>query len=150
MNLLDYRLCEHSSVCLAYEPRCMKGHTTSACLTVSCMLLCRGFSYSYDTILQHETLRMTAQAEQMQVTALMAVLPVRLKVLDTAGTQPYSSTVEPDLLLSRPTNSTQAQTAASAADGAAESAQQVWLRYRPGYYEVVYPAQGCEDHDGAM
>ncbi|DBA66779.1 TPA: OTU domain, ubiquitin aldehyde binding [Trebouxia sp. C0005] len=110
----------------------------------------RGFSYSYDTILQHETLRMTAQAEQMQVTALMAVLPVRLKVLDTAGTQPYSSTVEPDLLLSRPTNSTQAQTAASAADGAAESAQQVWLRYRPGYYEVVYPAQGCEDHDGAM
>ncbi|KAL0024811.1 hypothetical protein WJX79_000215 [Trebouxia sp. C0005] len=28
----------------------------------------RGFSYSYDTILQHETLRMTAQAEQMQLT----------------------------------------------------------------------------------
>ncbi len=112
------------------------------------MLLCSGLSY--DAIVQHETLRMTAQAEQMHALALTAVLPVRLKLLDTAGKQPYATTFEPGMPLSRPRTSTQAQTAASAADGTAESAQQVWLRYRPGHYELVYPAEGSEDHNGAV
>ncbi len=93
---------------------------------------------------------MTAQAEQLHVVALMAVLPVRLKLLDVAGGQPYSTTLEPGLPLSRPRTSTQVQTAASAADGAADSPQQVWLRFRPGHYEVVYPAEGFEDHNGAV
>ena len=76
-------------------------------------------------LLQQDTLCMNAEAEQLQVRALTAVLPVRLKMLDTAGGEPYITTYEPVLPLSRPTTSTQAQTTASAADGAAESAQQV-------------------------
>ena len=112
------------------------------------MLLCSGLSY--DAILQRETLRMTAQAEELHAMALMAVLPVRLKLLDDSGTEPRVWTYEPGVPLSRPRTSTQAQTAASAADGTAESAQQVWLRYRPGHYELVYPAEGSEDHNGAV
>ncbi len=85
---------------------------------------------------------MNAEAEQLQVRPLTAVLPVRLKMLDTAGGV---------LPLSRPTTSTQGQTAASAADGAAESAQQVWIRFWRRHCEVVYPAEGFEDHhDGPV
>ena len=51
---------------------------------------------------------MKAYAEQLQVCALTAVLPVRLKVLDTAGGEPYVTTYEAVLPLSRPTTSTQA------------------------------------------
>jgi hypothetical protein len=94
---------------------------------------------------------MNAEAEQPQVRALTAVLPVRLKVLNTAGGEPYVTTYEPVLPLSRPTTSTQGQTTASAADGAAESAQQVWLRFWRRHCEVVYPAEGFEDHhDGPV
>ena len=94
---------------------------------------------------------MNAEAEQLQVRALSAVLPVCLKMLDTAGGEPYVTTYEPVLPLSRPTTSTQGQTTASAADGAAESAQQVWIRFRRRHYEVVYPAEGFEDHhDGPV
>ncbi len=73
---------------------------------------------------------MNAEAEQLQVRALSAVLPVCLKMLDTAGGEPYVTTYEPVLPLSRPTTSTQAAESASAADSAAESAQQVWIRFR--------------------
>jgi len=93
---------------------------------------------------------MTAEAEELHARSLTAVLPVRLKLLDVAGDEPYVTTYEPGLPLSRLRTSTQAQTAASAADGAAESAQQVWLRYRPGLYEVVYPAKGFEDQTGVV
>ena len=92
---------------------------------------------------------MTAEAEILQIRALSKVLPVRVKLLDTAGTQPYVANFEPGVPLSSPTTSTQAQTAASAADGAAEEPQQVWIRYRLGHYEVVYPAEGFENHHGA-
>jgi len=107
--------------------------------------MCSGLSY--DAILQHETLRMTAEAEELHAMALTAVLPVRLKLLDVTGDEPRVSTYEPGLPLSRPRTSTQAHTAA---DGAAESPQQVWLRYRPGHYEVVYPAKGFEDQTGVV
>ena len=155
--LLDYGLDNYLKKPLFLHVRHdpFKSHATSACLTVTFMLLCRGLSY--DAIVQHETLRMAAQAEQLHVMALMAeqlhvmalmaVLPVRLKLLDIAGGQPYSTTLEPGLPLSRPRTSTQAQTAA---DGAAGSAQQVWPMFRPGHYEVVYPAEGFEDHNGAV
>ena len=94
----------------------------------------------------HETLRMTAEAEQLQVSALRAVLPVHVKRLGIAGCEPYVQTLKPGppLSPSRPINAaeTQAQTAAAeAADDAAESAQQVWLMHRPGHYELVYPAK---------
>ena len=59
---------------------------------------------------------MNAEAEQLQVRALSAVLPVCLKMLDTAGGEPYVTTYEPVLPLSRPTTSTQAAESASAAD----------------------------------
>lgn len=92
---------------------------------------------------------MKAYAEQLQVCALTAVLPVRLKVLDTAGGEPYVTTYEAVLPLSRPTTSTQAAELAS--DGAAESAQQVCIRFRRRHYEVVYPAEGFQDHhDGPV
>ncbi len=93
---------------------------------------------------------MSAEAEILQIRALSAVLPVRVKLLDTAGTQPYVVNFEPGAPLSRPTTSTPVQTAGSASDGAAEEPQQVWLRYRLGHYEVVYPAEGFENHEGAL
>ena len=112
------------------------------------MLLCRGLSY--DAIVQRETLQMRAQADQMHAMALTAVLPVRLKLLETSGGEPLVYTLQPGLPLSRPTTSRQAQTAASAAGGAAEAPQQVCIRHRLGHYEVVYPAEGYEDHDGPV
>ena len=109
------------------------------------MLLCRGLGY--DDVVQHETLRMTAQADQMHTMALTAALPVRLKLLSVAGDEPFVTTYEPGLPVSRPRTSIQAQTASHTA---AESAQQVWVMFRPGHYEVVYPAEGFEDHDGTV
>ncbi len=126
----------------------LNGPATSACLTDGSMLLCSALSY--DAIVQRETLLMTAQAEQLHAMALAAVLPVRIKVLDASKTVPRVDTYEPGLPLSRPTTSRQAQTAASAAESAAESAQQVWIMFRPGHYEMVYPAEGYENVDGQM
>ena len=107
---------------------------------------------SFAQVVQHETLRMTAYADEVQVSALKAVLPVRIKLLGVAG-EPYVQTYEPGLPLSpsRPTTAaeTQAQTA-SAADGAAEAPQQVWLMHRPGHYDVVYPAEGYENVHGGL
>ncbi len=108
---------------------------------------------SFARIVQHETLRMKAYAEELQVSALKAVLPVRLKLLGVAGDQPYVRTCEPGLPVSpsRPTTAaeTQAQTA-SAAGGAAMAPQQVWLMHRPMHYELVYPAEGYGNVHGAM
>ncbi|KAA6420423.1 MAG: hypothetical protein FRX49_09585 [Trebouxia sp. A1-2] len=116
-----------------------------------CIDVYRGMSFAQ--IVQHETLRMTAYAEEVQVCALRALLPVRLKLLASAGDEPYVRTCEPGLPLSPsrpiPAADTQAQTA-SAAGSAAESPQQVWLRHRPGHYELVYPAEGCENVHGGM
>ncbi len=55
---------------------------------------------SFAQIVQHETLRMTADAEELHTSALKAVLPVRLKLLGVAGNQPYVRTCEPGLPLS--------------------------------------------------
>ena len=109
------------------------------------MLLCSALSY--DAIVQSETLCMAAQAEELHAMALAAVLPVRLKVLGASQTVPRVCTHQPGLPLSRPRTSAQGQTAA---DSAAESAQQVWIMFRPGHYEMVYPAEGFQNVDGQM
>ena len=96
-------------------------------------------------VVQQETLRMRAETEQVQVTALTAVLPVRLKLLSTAGAEPYVQTFQPD-----PCFSTSAGSAAAGHMVGARSVQQVWLVHRPGHYEVVYPAIGFENVDGAV
>ena len=97
-------------------------------------------------VVQQETLRMGAETEQVQVTALTAVLPVRLKLLSTAGAEPYVQTFQPHQCFSTAAGSA---AAGHLVDGAT-SAQQVWLAHRPGHYELVYPSVGFQDVDGAL
>lgn len=96
-------------------------------------------------VVKHETLRMKAETEQVQLTALTAVLPVCVRLLSTAGARPYVQTFEPNQRFS-----TSADSAAAGHMVGARSVQQVWLVYRPGHYEVVYPAIGFENVDGAV
>ena len=82
------------------------------------------------------------EADQLCVQALVAALPIRLKVLDAAGSSPYVQTTEPP-------------SASSNADGASGSLEnssdhlaeptgdvlQVWLIFEPSHYEVLRPAE---------
>lgn len=62
--------------------------------------------------------------------ALVATLPMCLKILDVAGSAASIYTFEP--------GSVQSQALAPAA-------QKLWLIYRPGHYEIVYPEAGSEN-----
>lgn len=72
-------------------------------------------------------------SHDLQVKALVATLPIRLKILDVAGTAASIYTFEPGLIDSR------------AGEAATRSMQNLWLIYRPGHYEIVYPEADCED-----
>ena len=84
-----------------------------------------------------------------QVKALVAALPMRLKILDVAGSAASIYTFEP-----ASAESTAAGTTAQQQQGAdsprsrqrsVPSVQKLWLIYRPGHYEIVYPEEGCEN-----
>ena len=82
----------------------------------------------------------------------MAALPVRLKILDVAGSAGSIYTFEPPSADSSTSPSTGAASSAqhSTADvqcrqSSRPDVQKLWLIYRPGHYEIVYPAEGCED-----
>ena len=105
---------------------------------------CRGMDLAQ--VVEQETLRMRAETEQVQVTALTRVLPVRLKLLSTAGAEPYVQTLEPHQSFSAAAGSA---AAGHMIDGA-RNVQQVWLFHRPGHYELVYPGFGFEGVDGAL
>ncbi len=96
-------------------------------------------------IIQRETLPMSTEAEQLQVKALTAALPVRMKLLAAAGGAPYVDTFEPTL--SDSTSSSSAAVTEAAPSGVRSDMPQVWLIHRPGHYEVVYPAEGYKDVD---
>ena len=66
----------------------------------------------------------------LQVEALVATLPLCLKILDVAGSAASIYTFEP---------------ASAQSQASAPAAQKLWLIYRPGHYEVVYPEAGCEN-----
>ena len=102
---------------------------------------------SFAHVVERETLCMGAETEQVQLMALTGVLPVRVKLLSAAGAEPYVQTIQP--------NQSSGIATASAAAGemthdAARGLQQVWLVYRPGHYEVVYPLTGFENVDGSL
>ena len=83
-----------------------------------------------DIVRQH-TLPMGKEAEEIQIRALTAVLPVRLRILDIAGSEEH-------LVDYWPQTSHQRSIAVSAADRAPDSAQVVALLHRLGYYDVLY------------
>lgn len=69
----------------------------------------------------------------LQVEALVATLPMCLKILDVAGSVASIYTFEPSSAQSR------------ASEAAPPATQKLWLIYRPGHYEVVYPEAGSEN-----
>lgn len=82
---------------------------------------------------------------------MVATLPVRLKILDVAGSAAGIYTFEPTPIGSNsPTGASAQQTAAGQSPASAKTqpdadVQKLWLIYRPGHYEIVYPAEGSED-----
>ena len=88
-----------------------------------------------EIVCQH-TLPMGKEAEHLQIKALTAVLPVRLRVLDVSGSAPYTHVFEPKTL--------HQNSAASAADRAEASVQEVALLHTPGHYDVVYLPAGFQ------
>ncbi len=86
----------------------------------------------------------------VQVKALVAMLPVRLKILDVAGSAAGIYTFEPTPIgSSSPTGASTQQAAAGqppVSDRTQPEAdvQKLWLIYRPGHYEIVYPAEGSQ------
>ena len=88
-------------------------------------------------------LPMDAEVEHLQVKALVAVLPVRLKVLDVAGSFASVYTFEPHSDL----DGRNSAAGVSPQRSPRQDVQKFWLIYRPGHYEIVYPAEGFEDLD---
>jgi len=90
-------------------------------------------------------------ALHVQVKALVATLPVRLKILDVAGSAAGIYTFEPTPIgSSSPTGASAQQASAGQSPASARTqpdtdVQKLWLIYRPGHYEMVYPAEGSED-----
>ena len=72
-------------------------------------------------------------ANSVQVQALAATLPMCLKVLDVAGSAAGIYTFEPSA------------TQSGASEAAPPAVQKLWLIYRPGHYEVVYPEVAFEN-----
>ena len=94
--------------------------------------------------------RPSIQRHGLQVKALVAVLPVRLKILDVAGSAGSIYTFEPPSTDSSPSTAAASSAQHSMAgaphrQGSRPDVQKLWLIYRPGHYEIVYPAEGCED-----
>ena len=86
---------------------------------------------------------MNAEVEHLQVKALVAVLPVRLKILDVAGSFASVYTFEPQSDADAPNSAG----SISPQRSPRQDVQKFWLIYRPGHYEIVYPAEGFEDLD---
>lgn len=87
-----------------------------------------------------------------QVKALVATLPVCLKILDVAGSAAGIYTFEPSSAdNTSPSRSTTKQAAAAVRPSSSSrpwsdmDVQRLWLIYRPGHYEVVYPNEGSEN-----
>lgn len=109
-------------------------------------LLCRGLELE-DVVIQ-AVFPMGAEVEHLQVKALVALLPVRLKILDVAGSVASIYTFDPQADGS-PVSSPR-QSHAGRLDSprtAGQNVQKLWLIYRPGHYEIVYPAEGNEELD---
>ncbi|KAA6420458.1 MAG: hypothetical protein FRX49_09619 [Trebouxia sp. A1-2] len=106
---------------------------------------------SIEEIVYQAVLVMGTEVEHLQVKALVATLPVRLKILDVAGSAAGIYTFEPTPIGSNsPTGASAQQTAAGQSPASAKTqpdadVQKLWLIYRPGHYEIVYPAEGSED-----
>lgn len=101
------------------------------------LMLCRGLELI--EIIFQAVLPMDAEVEHLQVKALVALFPVRLKVLDVAGSFASVYTFDPQ--------ADEAGPDASPERNPQQALQKLWLIYRPGHYEVVYPAEGFEDLD---
>ena len=87
------------------------------------------------SIVRQHTLPMAEEAEELQIRALVEVLPVRFTVLDLAGTLPQCAVYEPGAL-SNSTN--QPSAAASRANMAANNLRNVAVLHTTGHYDVVY------------
>lgn len=106
------------------------------------LVTCRDLDLA-DIVFQ-AVLPMNAEVEHLQVKALVAVLPVRLKILDVAGSFASVYTFEPQSESDAPRDNAGS---ASPERSPRQVVQKFWLIYRPGHYEIVYPAEGFEDLD---
>ena len=84
---------------------------------------------SIEQMVQTDVLPMRTWADNVHMRALVTALPVRLKLLDVAGSDAYVQTFEPG------------------AATAAANPQQVWLIFEPMHYEVLYPAEAYKNVD---
>lgn len=95
-----------------------------------------------------EVLPMGQEADHHQLQALAAALPIRLKVLDAAGSRPSVQTFEP-VASTTSSSADGASNAVGSADGiaAAPAAHvlQIWLIHKPSHYDVVLPAEAFKD-----
>lgn len=84
-----------------------------------------------------------------QVKALVAALPLRLKILDVAGSTASIHTFEPasanSVSATSPPQQHRSSESSSARRRPSPEVQKLWLIYRPGHYEIVYPERGSED-----
>lgn len=95
-----------------------------------------------------EVLPMGREADHHQMQALVAALPIRLKVLDAAGSRPYVETFEP-VAPSASSSADGASNALESANGTAAAPAahvlQIWLIHKPSHYDVVLPAEAYRD-----
>lgn len=120
-------------------------------------MLCRSI---YEMVID-EVVPMGMEADNICVHALVAALPVRLKVLEAAGSWAYVGTFGPeasnacsatagasgafDTTSSSGVENTSANSALHRGAAPAADALQIWLIHEVGHYEVVYPAQAYQN-----
>lgn len=89
-------------------------------------------------IVETDVLPMRKEADHLHMKALVTALPVRLKLLDVAGSEAHVQTFGPG-----PCNGEAAAAGSVAALG--NNPLQCWLIYEPGHYEVLSPAEGYKN-----
>lgn len=132
----------HCIIDIDYKPVITLHHHCMNLLlqTHELVLICRDLSLG-DVVFE-AVLPMDAEVEHLQVKALVALFPVRLKVLDVAGSFASVYTFDPQ---SDEASSDAQNSSPQRSPG--QAVQKFWLIYRPGHYEIVYPAEGFEDLD---
>ena len=102
-------------------------------------MLCCSVS-SIKEIAVSDVLPMGTWADHLHMRALVTALPVRLKLLDVAGSRAHVQIFEPGDF-SREGGAF----GSTAAAAAAADPQQVWLIFEPMHYEVLYPAEAYKN-----
>ena len=101
---------------------------------------------TFEEMVVNNVLAMNVDADHPYIRALVAALPVRLKLLAVADSKANVQTFAPGAFSAEGGGSdSDAAGRLPAAAAAAADPQQVWLILEPGHFEVVSPAEAYKD-----